>query len=584
MTSATNSPSQSAEPSDPDKTSTQPGRSCTSDAPDSTKGSSSHESTHSLVSTTSTGKRKSVSDWIGLSVSGLSLVVLILSVFGVPLYWLLTTPPPDVRVGSKEFTEGIILGEFVTLLAEQAGVEAKHKEAMGGTRVVFNALLAGTIDAYPEYNGTLIGQLLAELKLENDQQLREALLQRRIKMTEPLGFENSFAIGMKREDAQRLGIETIEDLQRYPDLRMGFTDTFVERPDGWPAIKAGYSLPQQDVRAVKHELAYKLLDAGDLDVVDFYTTDAEIQKYDLQIIEDNRSVFPEYQAFIIYRQELEQTYPEVVRKWRSFANGSLPGIQRLNQTLMQGINHQVVEDHKPERLVAATFLGSAAELSSRTQRVLVRTAEHLVLVGVAMTLGVIVAIPLGYAAAKNPTTSQAIFGVVGIIQTIPSLALLALMIPFLAPVLNLSETLKDRIDPSYPPAIAALFLYSMLPIVRNTYTGLKGISVPVQESAEALGLSPLKRLWKVELPLASPSILAGIKTSTVLIIGFATLGVLIGAGGYGQPILKGIRLDRIDLLLEGTLPAAGMAIFVQLAFDQAEKLIVPRGLRLKRTS
>ena len=158
-------------------------------------------------------------------------------------------------------------------------------------------------------------------------------------------------------------------------------------------------------------------------------------------------------------------------------------------------------------------------------------------------------------------------GTVGVIQTIPSLALLVFMIP----LLGIGSW----------PAIVALFLYSLLPIVRNTYSGLENIPIQIKESAEVLGMNSFAKLKLIELPLASRSILAGIKTSAVINVGTATLGALIGAGGYGQPILTGIRLDNINLILEGAIPAAVLALLVQWFFDLLEKLIVPRGLMLK---
>ena len=158
-----------------------------------------------------------------------------------------------------------------------------------------------------------------------------------------------------------------------------------------------------------------------------------------------------------------------------------------------------------------------------------------------------------------------ILGTVGVIQTLPALALLVFMIPLLGI--------------GGPPAVVALFLYSLLPIVRNTHAGLAGIDEPLRRSALALGLSPAARLRHIELPLAAPVILAGIKTSAVINIGTATLGALIGAGGYGQPILTGIRLDDVGLILEGAVPAALLALAVQGGFELAERRLIPRGLR-----
>ena len=156
-------------------------------------------------------------------------------------------------------------------------------------------------------------------------------------------------------------------------------------------------------------------------------------------------------------------------------------------------------------------------------------------------------------------------GAVGLIQTVPSLALLVFMIPLLGIGAG--------------PAIAALFLYSLLPIVRSTHAGLTGISPQLRESAEALGLPPGATLRLVELPLASRSILSGVQTAAVINVGTATLGALIGAGGYGQSILTGIRLADTRIILEGAVPAALLALLVQGLFELLERALVPKGLR-----
>jgi osmoprotectant transport system permease protein len=209
--------------------------------------------------------------------------------------------------------------------------------------------------------------------------------------------------------------------------------------------------------------------------------------------------------------------------------------------------------------------GTARE--GRASRVGRCVAEHLALVAASLGAAVLVAVPLGVAAARRRKTGAAILAVAGVVQTVPTLALLVLMIPLLG-----IGTL---------PAVAALFLYSVLPIVRNTVTGLTEIPAALLESADVLGLSSWARLLKIELPLASPSIVAGIQTSAVINVGTATLGALIGAGGLGQPILTGIRLDDLDLILEGAVPAAILALLAQAVFAGVGRLVVPRGLRLR---
>ena len=187
-----------------------------------------------------------------------------------------------------------------------------------------------------------------------------------------------------------------------------------------------------------------------------------------------------------------------------------------------------------------------------------------------LSAAILVGIPLGIIAARRRRLGAAILAVAGIVQTIPSLALLVLMIPLLG-----IGTL---------PAVAALFFYSVLPIVRNTVTGLTAIPAALIESAEILGLSSWARLLKVELPIASPSVVAGIQTSAVINVGTATLGALIGAGGLGQPILTGIRLDDLGLILEGAVPAALLALLVQALFAGLGRLVIPKGLRLRPDS
>jgi osmoprotectant transport system permease protein len=196
--------------------------------------------------------------------------------------------------------------------------------------------------------------------------------------------------------------------------------------------------------------------------------------------------------------------------------------------------------------------------------------EHLFLVAVSLGMAILVSLPLGILAARRERGGQVILSLLGIIQTIPSLALLVFMIPLLGI--------------GGAPAIAALFLYSLLPIVRNTHAGLRDIPLDLRESAIALGLPPAARLKLVELPLAAPSILAGIKTSAVINVGTATLGALIGAGGFGQPILTGIRLDDVGLILEGAVPAALLALLVQGLFEILERFLVSKGLRRQRTA
>src|SRR5205823_497538 len=213
------------------------------------------------------------------------------------------------------------------------------------------------------------------------------------------------------------------------------------------------------------------------------------------------------------------------------------------------------------------------------ERLIKYTAQHLFLVAVSLSLAILISVPLGIMAAKRARLGQGILVVTGIIQTLPGLALLVFIMALLhlIPPLPLVHKLPAL---GTLPAVIALFLYSLLPIIRNTYAGLHDIPGPLRESAEALGLPALARLRLVELPMAARAILAGVKTSAVINVGTATLGGLIGAGGYGQPIFTGITLRNTAMILEGAIPAALMTLVVQGLFELAERRLVPKGLRI----
>jgi osmoprotectant transport system permease protein len=480
---------------------------------------------------------------------------------------LAATTPGPVRVASKTFTESVIIGELVTEVLRQRGIPANHLRDLGGTRVVWDALVRGDVDVYPEYTGTLAEEIFAGRV--RPEALGPALAASGIELGPSLGFENGYALGMREDVADRLGIRRISDLRAHPELRFGFSSEFIDRADGWRALQRAYGLPQSQVRGLEHELAYRGLRAGALDVVDLYSTDPEIQAERLRVLEDDRHHFSEYRAVLLVRADLERRVPG--------ARAALETLRdRIDARAMIAMNARARLDRIPEVTVAADFLRSRLEEAAarpraappgRARRILDRLGEHLTLVAVSLGLSLAVAIPLGVLAARRRRLGQAVLAAVGVVQTIPSLALLVLMIPLLGI--------------GTKPAIAALFLYGLLPIVRNTHAGLLGITPDLRESADSLGLPPTFRLLRVELPLASPSILAGVKTSAVIAVGTATLGALVGAGGFGQPILTGIRLADTSLLLEGALPAAALALGVEGAFDGLERLVVPRGLRIR---
>ena len=475
----------------------------------------------------------------------------------------------SVVIGSKKFTESYVLGEIAKRALIDAGIPAEHHQGMGGTIILWEALRGGQIDTYPEYTGTIATEILRrDPKLSLDQ-IRDSLEKFGVGMTAPLGFNNTYALVMQRSEAQQFGIRTISDLQKYPALRIGLTHEFLERQDGWRPLRQRYGLQQENIIGIDHALGYSALANGSIDVKDAYSTDAKIEQNDLVVLEDNLHFFPKYEAVFLFRS--------------STPANAIAALRRLEGTLDEGRMIRVnAEAERTKNYSSAADLyftegaGSALPSSGRSGRVadsyphkLARwTLRHLQLAGSSLLLSIMVGIPLGIMASRGGPFGHVILGFAGIVQTIPSLALLALLVPL--PFFGISIR----------TAIAALFLYGLLPIVRSTASGLQDIPRTLRESAVALGLSPLARLWQVYLPMASRSILSGIKTSAVINIGTATLAALIGAGGLGEPIISGLNLNDHVTILEGAIPAAVLALLVQWCFDLLDRVLIPKGLRI----
>ena len=488
------------------------------------------------------------------SVLFLPFLVLFLSIF--------SANANPVVIGSKKFTESYVLGEIAKRTLNDAGIPAEHRQGMGGTIILWQALRGGQVDAYPEYTGTIAEQILKtdrELPLD---EIRDALTKFDVGMTKPLGFNNTYALVMRRSEAERLGLRTITDLRNHPELKIGLTHEFLDRQDGWQPLRARYGLPQQNVTGIDHALGYAALNNGSIDVKDAYSTDAKIAEYDLVALDDDLQFFPRYDAVFLYRVSLPESTITVLRK--------LEGM--LDQTRMLRLNAEAerTKDYgKAANLYFQDRAGSPFAGGESFWHKLGRwTLRHLELAGFSLLLAVIAGVPLGIVASRGGPAGHAILGFASVVQTIPSLALLALLVPL--PFFGISVR----------TAIAALFLYGLLPIVRNTATGLQDIPRGLRESAIALGLSPMARLWQIYMPMASRSILAGIKTSAVINVGTATLAALIGAGGLGEPILSGLNLNDHVTILEGAIPAALLALLVQWGFDLLDRVLIPKGLRI----
>ena len=482
--------------------------------------------------------------------------------------------PEKVRIGSKAFPESWVLGEACVQLARSSGAEVEYRKSLGATEIIYQALKQGSIDIYPEYTGTIRQVFLKQLPDATDADALEVLARDRLGMSYSLGFTDSYALAVP---ARVQGPQTLSELNDYPDLRYVMNQEFVGRQDGWLGLAETYGLKPKNFSEMQHELCYTAIASNQADVINVYTTDAQIEKLGLRLLRDDKNYFSRYDCVWLYRADLPERCPKA---WAAMQR--LVG--RVSEEKMRQANAKMIID-KLDANQAAEFLleqclpareggvGNstappvAKKRSGWKPEVLWKqTIQHLKLVTASLTLAVLVGIPLGVLASRSPTTARVTLSLVGLLQTIPSLALLAFMVPITGV--------------GWKPALVALFVYSILPIVRNTYTGLTTLPGNLSEAAHALGLPVSAQLWRIRLPMASPSILAGIKTSSVINVGTATLAALVGAGGLGESILQGISLLDHQMIFQGAIPAALLALLAQAFWDVVERWIVPRGLRI----
>jgi osmoprotectant transport system permease protein len=473
-----------------------------------------------------------------------------------------------LNVGSKRFTESYILGEIIAQTAREAKeAEVTHRRGLGNTAIVMEALRTGSIDVYADYTGTLAREFLHLDHVPPLAELNGRLAALGLAAGVPLGFNNSYALAMRGDSARAMGIAKLSDLARHPRLRFGLSQEFMGRSDGWPGLQKAYGLESGPARGLDHGIAYEALAAGEVDVVDAYTTDAKIARYGLTVLEDDRKYFPRYDAVLVYRAELPSRLP---RTWSRLA--ALEG--RLSEAAMRALNARAELEGQDFAQVAGEFLHGGQQPGAAGGRTFLDalfgadfgrlTAQHLLLVFASLFAAVAAGVPLGILAAKRPWLEPWVLGASGVLQTIPALALLAVLIP-----------LTGRIGPL--PAFIALALYALLPIVRNTHAGVAHVPQEMRRAAESLGLAKWTILRHIELPLAMPVMLAGIRTSAVINVGTATIAAFIGAGGYGERIVTGLALNDHTLLLAGALPAAALALLIEGAFRIAEQRVIPRG-------
>lgn len=467
-------------------------------------------------------------------------------------------------VGSKKDTEGRVLGEIIAQLMEDRGFTVERRLGLGGTLICFEALRTNEIDVYPEYSGTI-----AQAFFKSGDPLSYEEIQRQVQeryhfqFLEPFGFNNTYAMTTSRSWANEHGVRSISDLVRYPELRFGVSHEFLNRPDGWPGLARHYRLRATPV-GIEHGLAYRAISEGKIDVTDAYSTDGELITFDLAVLSDDRGFFPPYLAAPLIRGDFNPRAQTVLTELAETLNDHT--MQQLNARAGKGDEFDVIaRDFLRERGLLQQERSSIGE--SWASKLFRRTMVHLQLTAVAVFAAAFFSIPLGVLIWRMGRSGRFILYLTGVLQTIPSIALLAFMIPiFGVGVL---------------PAVVALFLYALLPILRNTTVALQSVDPVVRNVALGMGLTFWQRLRYVELSLAAPTILAGLRVATVVSIGTATLAAFIGAGGLGEPIVTGLALNDTRLVLEGAIPAAGLAIITELGFEWVERRVVPRHLLVR---
>jgi osmoprotectant transport system permease protein len=468
-----------------------------------------------------------------------------------------------VIVASKPFGESYLLAELFAQLLESRGIAVDRRPGLGATEIAFGALRTNAIGVYPEYTGT---GLLVVLRDSMDAALRadppaiyarvarESASRFGVRWLSPLGFQNTYAIAVRREMADRLKLRTISDLAREGRaLTAGLTADFIGRADGLVGLSAVYRLHFRAVRPLAPAVKYLALAQRAVDVIDGYSTDGLLAKFDLVTLVDDRHFFPPYEAAAVVSPSIAATRPDVIATLALLSD-------RLDETRMRALNRRVEVDGEPIPQVAAQLLGElglvgTAELYPRAK------ATSSTAVGFWAFLWS----RRAETAAMAPRAAGAVIGALGVLQTIPSIALLAFMIPLLGVGVR--------------PALVALWLYALYPIVRNTYTGVRNADPDAVEASEALGATARQRLLWVRLPIAAPVILAGVRTSAVITVGAATLAAFIGAGGLGEPIVAGLALADTRLVLSGALPAALLALLVDGVLAVVERAVTPPHLR-----
>ncbi len=490
-------------------------------------------------------------------------------------YTLAQSPNSDViRIGGKVFTEQNILVDLIKIYLEDKGYKTQTQKNLGGTFVAYEALKTGNLDLYVEYSGTSYHTIFKQEKIisENDTYLwlKERFKKENIYLFQDLGFSNSYAL----ITVQNQNYQTMKDLVKdSPNLTIGFEHEFLSRPDGFSNMLKAYDYNFKNPKTMNVGLMYEALKTKQLDVGIGYSTDGRNKAFNLKILEDNLDFFPKYKAAILAKTSVLQNHKNLESELMA-----LSGL--ITATDMIQMNYEVDALKKSSNLVAKNFLiskgliaYSSLKLShnflglSYPEIILIKNKllEHIEICFIALCFSILIGFSLGVLAFEFKPLKPLVFSFVNLLQTLPSLALFGFLIPFMGI--------------GFWPAMIALILYSILPLVHNVYIGLSEIDLDIIESCQAIGMTKLQILLQVRIPIAMPTLGAGLRTCTAIIIGTATVAAFIGAGGLGELIFQGISSLNHRMILLGAVPAALLALLADTLVHFTMNSLTSKGLK-----
>lgn len=455
----------------------------------------------------------------------------------------------EIKIGAKKFTEGNISAYLILqeLKKINKNLDIEVLENLGGTGIVTSAIKNKKIDIYIDYTGTLVNSFQTNYK-----NLEQTLYSHNIILGPNLGFNNSYGLAVKANNS----ISRISEISLKH--RVGISHEFFKRNDGYKYLSKAYDLQNVPV-TLEHSLLFQSLNSESLDVIEVYTTDAKILKNNLKVLSDDRDFFSRYDAVVLVNVEFYNKNKKMIDKLftnikERFTNKDIIEANYLVE--IDGLRY----DEAAGKLSGVKLLAKKKE--NVFFEILPYFLEHLKYLVITIFLCVLIGIPIGGFAAKSKAFERVSMTLISIFQTIPSLALLV----FLIPLFGLGEL----------TTIIALTLYGLLPIAKSTHSAISNIPKELSEFSDLIRMSKIQKFLLVEIPLAAPEILTGIKITSIATIGVTVIAAFVGAGGLGTLIVTGLSLNKTSLILKGAIPSALMALIVELFFQKIVPILSRR--------